>query len=115
MQFVYPAIFHHENDGYWVEFPDFEGCLTQGDTIAEALANAQEALTGCIMVMLEDKKTIPSPSDISIISAADGFSTLVSCNVYAYKNTKSVKKTLTIPAWLNKRASDMGINFSQTL
>lgn len=115
MQFVYPAIFHKEEEGYWTEFPDLKGCYSQGDSIPETLANAQEALTGFLIILLEDKKTLPLPSDISDISAADGFTTLVSCNLDAYKDTKSVKKTLTIPEWLDERATRMGINFSQTL
>ncbi len=115
MLFVYPAIFHKEEDAYWVEFPDLEGCHTYGNSINETMEAAQEALAAYILALLEQKKAIASPSDISVIHADDGFSSLVSCDINQYKDTKAVKKTLTIPSWLNDRAVSMGINFSQAL
>ena len=115
MLFVYPAIFHKEGNYYWVEFPDLEGCHTYGSSIAEAMKSAQEALAGYLLTLLEQTKTIPSPSDISSFHADDGFPSLVSCEINQYKDTKAVKKTLTIPSWLNDRAVSMGINFSQVL
>lgn len=115
MLFVYPAIFHKENDAYWVEFPDLEGCHTYGSSITEAMESAQEALGGYVLTLLEQNKKLDSPSDISSLNVEDGFSSLVSCNIDQYKDTKAVKKTLTIPSWLNDRAVKMGINFSQVL
>ncbi|MDO4669610.1 MAG: type II toxin-antitoxin system HicB family antitoxin [Butyricicoccus pullicaecorum] len=115
MLFVYPAIFHKEDDAYWVEFPDLEGCHTYGSSINETLEAAQEALSAYLLTLLEQKQTIASPSDILTIHADDGFSSLVSCDINQYRDTKAVKKTLTIPAWLNDRAISMGLNFSQVL
>jgi len=79
MLFVYPAIFHREDESYWVEFPDLKGCNTYGSTIPEAMENGDH---------------ISSPSDISAIHANDSFSSLVSCDINQYKDTKAVKKTL---------------------
>lgn len=115
MLFVYPAIFHQEGNAYWVEFPDLEGCHTYGSSITETMESAQEALAGYLLTLLEQNRPIATPSDISDIYASDGFSTLVSCDINQYKDTKAVKKTLTIPSWLNERAIAMGINFSQVL
>lgn len=115
MLFVYPAIFHKEDDAYWVEFPDLEGCHTYGTSIMEAMEAAQEALAGYLLTLLEQDKVIASPSDISSFRVEDGFSSLVSCDINQYKDTKAVKKTLTIPSWLNDRAVAMGVNFSQVL
>ncbi|MDE6314056.1 MAG: type II toxin-antitoxin system HicB family antitoxin [Lachnospiraceae bacterium] len=115
MLFVYPAIFHKEEESYWVEFPDLEGCHTYGSSINEAMEASQEALSGYILTLLEQGKTIAVPSDISSYSPKDGFSSLVSCDINQYKDTKAVKKTLTIPSWLNDRAVSMGVNFSQVL
>jgi predicted RNase H-like HicB family nuclease len=98
-----------------VEFPDLKGCNTYGSTIPEAMEMAQEALTGYLLSLLEHGDNIASPSDISSIHTDDGFSSLVSCDINQYKDTKAVKKTLTIPSWLNDRAISMGINFSQVL
>ena len=108
MLFIYPAIFHKENNSYWVEFPYLEGCQTYGDTLNETMEYAQEALYSNL--------PLAQPSDISSLSyGSDSFITLVTCDINRYKDTKAVKKTLTIPAWLNERALAMNINFSQVL
>ena len=115
MLFVYPAVFHKEEDSYWVEFPDLPGCHSYGSSVTETMACAQEALAGYILTLLEQERPIAVPSDIGTLSAEDGFTSLVSCNIDQYKETKAVKKTLTIPAWLNERAMARGVNFSQVL
>jgi len=115
MLFVYPAVFHKEEDSYWVEFPDLPGCHSYGSSVAETMTYAQEALVGYILTLLEQERPIAVPSDIETLSAEDGFASLVSCNIDQYKETKAVKKTLTIPAWLNERAMAKGVNFSQVL
>lgn len=115
MLFVYPAIFHKEEDSYWVEFPDLEGCHTYGTSIVETMEAAQEALSGYLLTLLEQGSAIVPPSDVSSYNPTDGFSSLVSCDINQYKDTKAVKKTLTIPSWLNDRAVSMGLNFSQIL
>lgn len=115
MLFVYPAIFRKEESSYWVEFPDLQGCHTYGSSINEAMAAAQEALSGYLLTLLEQGETIAIPGDISQYHPDDGFASLVSCDINQYKDTKAVKKTLSIPSWLNDRAVSMGINFSQVL
>ncbi len=116
MLFIYPAIFHKENDSYWVEFPDLEGCQTYGSTLNETMEFAQEALAGYLLTLFEDKLPIVQPSELSSIDHDDdSFVTLVTCDINQYKDTKAVKKTLTIPSWLNERALSQGINFSQVL
>lgn len=116
MVFVYPAVFHKDESAYWVEFPDLEGCQSFGDDVNDTVANAQEALAAYIMTLLEDGTPLPKASVMeSVARPSDGFVSLVSCDISAYKDTKAVKKTLTIPAWLNDRAAAMGINFSQVL
>ena len=115
MLFVYPAIFHKEDNAYWVEFPDLEGCHTFGSSIPETMEAAQEALAGYLLTLLEQGMPIASPSDISNIQTENGFSSLISCDINQYKDTKAVKKTLTIPSWLIERAIAMGVNFSQVL
>jgi len=115
MMFVYPAIFHQEGNAYWVEFPDLPGCQSFGDTLPETMAEAQEALAAYVLTMLEQGKPLAQPSDIGAISPEDGFTSLVACTIDQYKETRAVKKTLTIPSWLNDRATAMGVNFSQVL
>ena len=115
MMFVYPAVFHQEDNAYWVEFPDLPGCQSFGDTLPETMAEAQEALAAYVLTLLEQSKPLAQPSDIGAISPEDGFTSLVACTIDQYKETRAVKKTLTIPSWLNDRATAMGVNFSQVL
>ncbi len=116
MLFVYPAIFHKEDDAYWVEFPDLEGCQTYGNSVNETMEYAQEALAAYLLTLLEENRPIAQPSDLNAIDYdTDCFTTLVTCNIDQYEDTKAIEKTLTIPAWLNDRAVSMGINFSQVL
>ena len=115
MLFVYPAVFHKEEDSYWVEFPDLPGCHSYGSSVTETMACAQEAMAGYILTLLEQERPIAVPSDMGTLSVEDGFTSLVSCNIDQYKETKAVKKTLTIPAWLNERTMAKGVNFSQVL
>lgn len=113
---IYPAIFHCEAIGYWVEFPDLPGCQTQGDSLEEAITMSQEAL-GLYLVSLEEShQPLPDPSNpINITTAAEDFVTLISTDIAKYRPNRAVKKTLTIPQWLNDEAEAQHINFSQVL
>lgn len=122
MKLVYPANFYYEEDGgYSVEVPDLLGCVTQGDNLEEAMEMAQDAALGWILTAIEEEEEIPIPSQIEQIKLQekDGFKTLLLLDIDQYTERygtkKSVKKTLTIPEWLNKRAEKIGINFSQVL
>ena len=68
-----------------------------------------------LRTLLERGEKLAVPSDISLLQPEDGFASLVSCQIDLYKDTKAVKKTLTIPSWLNDRAMSMGVNFSLAL
>ena len=116
MIFIYPAIIHEDTDGIWAEFPDLEGCTTFGDDIAEVPTGAAEAMELFVLGLLEDGIKPPKATDIKDMHLEKNtFATLIKSDIDLAKNTKSVKKTLTIPAWLNQRALDKGINFSKVL
>ena len=114
----YPAVFRQENDGYSVSFPDLNGCFTEGDTLDEAYAMAIDAI-GLYLQMTDGSFRFPvasNPRDLSL--ANDEFVVLIEFDELDYlrkHDTKAVKKTLTIPSWLNAKAEEAGINFSQTL
>ena len=116
----YPAIFTPEDDGgFSVSFPDIEGCFTQGETIEEAYEMAFDAL-GLALSFLEDEKSvIPLPSAPNKISLNENeFVVIIEFDMLEYQkkhNSKAVKKTLTIPQWLNEEATALGVNFSQVL
>lgn len=114
MKLLYPAVFHEEDDGFWVEFPDLDGCCSQGDTVEEVLANASEALSGYSISLIERRIKLPKATSISKIDKPDdGFVSLVKSDVS--NSDLSVKKTLTIPSWLNDIATEKHFNFSQVL
>jgi len=118
MNIVYAAIFHPaEEGGFFVSFPDLEGCFTEGNDLAHAIEMATEVLGVYVSCLMDDDIPYNPPTPIEKLDSGDGFLTYISANPYQYleKKARSVKKTLTIPAWLNKEAEKAGINFSQTL
>lgn len=128
---VYPACFFKEENSYSVIFPDLNYLATCGKTLEEAMRMAVDCLAGYICWCRRDGDPIPAPSpmtqiDIETVAKdlnsdtllGDAFVNMVSVDVEAYAREhfdKSVRKTLTIPAWLNTAALEMGINFSQVL
>ena len=116
----YPAVFTPEDDGgYSVAFPDLDGCFTQGEIIEDAYKMAFDALGLAIDFLESEKRTIPSPSTPNEIKLNENeFVVIIEFDMLEYQkkhNSKSVKKTLTIPQWLNEEAMAKNINFSQVL
>lgn len=118
-RYIYPAVFHYDDDGISVSFPDLPGCLTCGDTPEEALAMAKDAMG----LWLYDAETcgdpIPEPSDVRSIPLEAGEAPIM-VDVFMplfrpLVKDRAVKKTLTIPAWLNQAAEQAHVNFSQVL
>ncbi len=119
-KYVYPAIFTKDENGlYAVEFPDIEGCVTCGDNLADAIYMAQDVLAFTLYDYEKDKKEVPVPSDPEHIEVPEGsFVNSILCDTLYYQkknNNKAVKKTLSIPEWLNELAVAAEINFSQVL
>lgn len=115
------ALLDTSPEGVSVRFPDLPGCFTSGDTAEEAHAAAREALEGFIYVMEQDGDDIPSPSTLDhILSQLEAGE--AASEVLVYMPTvrdamefKAVKKTLTVPKWLNDAAEEQHLNFSQVL
>jgi predicted RNase H-like HicB family nuclease len=128
---VYPACFFKEDNGYSVIFPDLNNLATCGGDIEDSMSMAIDCLAGYIYTSQKDGENIPKPSkitdiDIAVVSeqtfpgepVGEAFVNMVSVDVASYAKEhfeKSVRKTLTIPAWLNYAALSKGINFSQVL
>ena len=122
MKLVYPAIFtpfEDEQDGYTVEFPDLPGCVTEGYDMAEAVFMAEDAASGWVLTELEDGKKAPEATAINKVKTEPGqFVSLVALDMDAYAakyGNNAVKKTLTIPAWLNTFVEQNGISCSRVL
>ena len=118
-QYIYPCIFIYETDGISVYYPDLDGCVTFGVDEQQAFYNAKEALTLHLYGMEQDNESIPLPSRIKDIPLDENEQALlleVSMPAFRAKQAnKLVKKTLTIPEWLNIVAENNGVNFSQLL
>lgn len=119
-KYAYPAIFTPaEEGGFTVNFPDLQNCFTDGDTIAEALEMAKDVLCLTLYGLEEDRKEIPQPSELSQIHAEQNeIVSFVACDTLEYRkffDKKAVKKTLTIPNWLNIMAERNEVNFSAVL
>lgn len=117
--YIYPAIFTPEEEGYSVSFVDLESCYTQGDDLKDAFEMAQDVLALTLYHLEEAGQTIPDPSDFSSVPVtAPAFLSLVDADTMEYRklnDNKAVKKTLTVPSWLNSKAEQAGVNFSQVL
>lgn len=118
-RYVFPAIFRFHGNGVDVEFPDLPGCFSHGSTQEEALEMAREALGLHLYGMEEDGDTIPPPSRVNDLDAGDdGAVVLVDVWMPPIRDAvkgRSVKKTLTIPKWLDDLAERHKVNFSHLL
>ena len=120
-KYVFPAIFTPEESGYTILFPDVKNCFTEGDNLTEAMENANDVLCMMLYDLERYGKEIPVASSVASIQASISsgeFVSLISCDTIEYRkfhDSRAVKKTLSIPSWLNEMAEKAGINFSGTL
>ena len=120
MEFIYPAIFTKEAEGFSVSFPDFTGAFTEGDNLKEAIDRAEDCLGGLLLAYDEESMKLPSASAITKFAAntENCFVNIIKVDVAEYRrriSDKPIKKTVYIPRGLNDRAEAQGINFSKTL
>ena len=116
--YKYSAIFSPDGDGWTVRFPDLENCFTSADSVEEAIVEAQSVLEDCMYFREEQKDEIPLPTPIENLHPEDGAFiqsvVAVMAPVRRAWSRKAVKKTLTIPAWMEeelKKREDINISF----
>lgn len=118
-KYLYPAVFTKEDAGYSVNFPDLKNCFTSGATLEEAMDMANDVLCLTLYDLEQDGAAIPASSAVNAVPHGENeFVSLVGCDTIAYRkffDNKAVKKTLSIPSWLNDMAERADINFSGTL
>ena len=118
-QYVYPAVFTEEDGGYSINFPDLHNCFTSAQTLGEGIKMANDVLCLMLYEMEESGEAIPAASSIHDIQVgANEFVNFIACDTLEYRkffDNRAVKKTLSIPSWLNDMAERAGINFSATL
>lgn len=119
MRYVYPAVFVPEDGLYNVTFPDLPDCYTCGEDLTDAMFMAQDILADVLSDKEEQNESVPKPSSLSTLTVPAGSTAaLVAADTDAWRRAhsgKAVKKTLTIPQWLDTAAQVRGINFSQVL
>lgn len=129
---IYPAYFYKNRAevGYTVVFPDLKGCVTGGETIEEAFEMAADALGAYLYEFYAKPEEMPLPSELRTLELtkdseeelyydfSESFKNLIGLDLTEYVRkceSKIVKKTLTIPSYLNEMAKEKGINFSKLL
>ena len=116
MKYVYPAVFEQENGKYYVSVPDLKGCNTVGDSLQDAIEMARDAIEMWLCIAEDRKEEIPEPTNN--LKTEKGFISFIDADTIQYRkltDNKAIKKTLTLPSWLNAQAELAGINFSQIL
>ena len=115
----YPAVFQKEDVGYSVWVPDIQGCVSQGDNFEEAVQYITEAVGLCLEDDLERGTKPPVPSEPNKIELEENqFVSVIMFDPIEYQqkySTKSVRKIITIPCWLNTMSEHENINFSAVL
>jgi len=114
MEYVYPAIFHRNKDeSYTITYPDLPGCISEGKTIGNAMYMAQSALSQWIGYLVDKKQEIPSASQAQKIKTTNGdFVNLICAEV---KDAKAVKRTVSIPKWMDDKVIQSGLSLSRVL
>ena len=114
MEYIYPAIFNlNDDESYTVTYPDLPGCITEGKNLANAMDMAQAALTQWIEYMAETKKAIPEASEIkSIIPEEKEFVSLIRAKI---KDGRAVKRTVSLPKWMDEKVTEKGLSLSRVL
>lgn len=117
-KYYFPAVFTEEDTGFSVHFPDLDGCFTEGNTLDEAYEMAFDAI-GLYLQQQNGGFIFPKCSNPKQIeTSSNEFVALVEFNEVEYlkkHDNKAVKKTLTIPSWLNHQAEKANAPFSQIL
>ena len=118
MKYAYPIFLTNTKNGFSVRIPDFDA-NTEGDTIADAMEMARDAIGLLGIDMEDDKKDIPLPSDLRDLRTNAGeMQTFVDVDFAKYRrehDMRTVKKNCTIPSWLCYEAEKHKINFSKVL
>lgn len=118
MRYVYPVVLKKENEKYLVSVPDLADCFTFGDSLFDAIEMARDAIAMWLCKTEDNNEILPKPSNAGDIEVDEGFINFIDIDTQEYRrlnDSRAIKKTLSIPSWLNAKAEKAGINFSQVL
>lgn len=113
-EYVYPAIFHPNEDGsFTITYPDLPGCISEGKSLGNAMYMAQAALTQWVEYLTDKNEAVPVASDLTDVSTDPGeFVNLIRADV---KDGRAVKRTVSIPKWMDDKVSEAGLSLSRVL
>ena len=113
-EYVYPAIFHKNDDGsYTITYPDLPGCISEGKDLGNAMYMAESALTQWVEYLIDKKKEIPKASMLGTLEVVeDEFANLIRANI---KDGRAVRRTVSIPKWMDDAVSEAGLSLSKVL
>ena len=113
-EYVYPALFHPNEDGsFTITYPDLPGCISEGKSLGNAMYMAQSALTQWIEYLTNKKQPIPAASNLQNIAVSQNeFVNLIRADV---KDGRAVKRTVSIPKWMDDQVSEAGLSLSRVL
>ncbi len=113
-EYVYPAIFHENEDGsFTIVYPDLPGCISEGKSLGNAVYMAQSALTQWIGYLTDKKSEIPSPSNLQNITVSENeFVNFIRADI---RDNRAVKRTVSIPKWMDDQVTEAGLSLSRVL
>ena len=113
-EYVYPAVFQANGDGtFTITYPDLPGCISEGKSLGNAMYMAQSALAQWIEYLADKNQEIPAASDLkSIETVQNEFVNLIRAEI---KDNRAVKRTVSIPKWLDEQVSEAGLSLSRVL
>lgn len=113
-EYVYPALFHKNDDGsYTITYPDLPGCISEGKDLGNAMYMAESALTQWVEYLIDKKKEIPKGSMLGTLEVGEGeFANLIRANI---KDGRAVRRTVSIPKWMDDAVSEAGLSLSKVL
>lgn len=113
-EYVYPAIFHSNEDGsFTITYPDLPGCISEGKNLANAMYMAQTALAQWIEYLTDKKQSLPSPTNLKCLKTTElEFVNLIRADI---KDRRAVKRTVSIPKWMDDMVSEAGLSLSRVL
>ncbi len=113
-EYVYPAIFHENEDGsFTIVYPDLPGCISEGKSLGNAVYMAQSALTQWIGYLTDKKLEIPSPSNLQNITVSENeFVNFIRADI---RDNRAVKRTVSIPKWMDDQVTEAGLSLSRVL
>ena len=113
-EYVYPALFHKNDDGsFTITYPDLPGCISEGKDLGNAMYMAESALTQWVEYLIDKKKEIPEASTLGTLEVNENeFANLIRANI---KDGRAVRRTVSIPKWMDDAVSEAGLSLSKVL